>query len=120
MQIMADRLRALRQSINVSQNKLASVLKLPQSGINRYENNQCEPSAKILLRYADFFDVSLDYLYGRTDNPKGKVYSNEPDLEKLHPEMDEFIEMCFDPKSPLNKKLKKTLLQMLAEGTAQG
>ena len=115
MQIMADRLRALRQSINVSQNKLALALSLPQSGINRYENNQCEPSAKILLRYADFFDVSLDYLYGRTDNPKGKVYSNEPDLEKLHPEMNEFIEMCFDPKSPMNKRLKKTLLQMLEE-----
>ena len=117
MQIMAERLRALRLSINVSQNKLAPILGLRQSGVNRYENNQCEPSAKVLLRYADYFDVSLDYLYGRTDNPKGKVYSNEPDLRKLHPEMTEFIEMCFDPKSPMNKRLKKTLVQMLEEET---
>ena len=69
------------------------------------------------LRYADYFDVSLDYLYGRTDDPRGKVYSNEPDLGKLHPEMNEFIEMCFDPKSPMNKRLKKTLVQMLEEET---
>ncbi len=71
----------------------------------------------MLLRYADYFDVSLDYLYGRTDDPRGKVYSHEPDLSKLHPEMNEFIEMCFDPKSPMNKRLKKTLVQMLEEET---
>ena len=113
MKIVAERLRALRHTVNASQNKLALLMGLKQSSLNRYENDQCDPSFETLLLYADFFNVSLDYLYGRTDNPKGKVYSNEPDLEKLHPEMDEFIEMCFDPKSPMNKRLKKTLLQML-------
>ena len=117
MQIVADRLRELRHSVNLSQNKLAPLLGLRQSGVNRYENNQCEPSIKVLLRYADFFDVSLDYICGRTDEPKGIVYSGEPQLEKLHPELDEFIEMCFDPKSPVSKRLKKTLVQMLEDET---
>lgn len=117
MQIMADCLRALRLSLNVSQNKLAPVLGLQQSGINRYENNQSEPLPKVLLRYADYFDVSLDYLYGRTDDPRGKLYANEPDLGKLHPEIREFVERCFDPESPMSSRLKKTLVKMLEEGT---
>ena len=68
-----------------------------------------------MLCYAYYFDISLDYLYGRPDRPKGKVYSNEPDLGKLHAEMNEFIERCFDPKFPINKLLKMTLVQMLEE-----
>ena len=67
------------------------------------------------FRYADHLDVSLDYLYGRPDDPRCKMYSNKPDLGKLHPEMNKFIEMCFDPKSPMNKRLKKALVQMQAE-----
>ena len=115
MKIVADRLRALRHTLNVSQNKLAPIIGLKQSSVNRYENDQCDPSFETLLLYADFFDVSLDYIFGRTDSPHGRAYGNEPQLERLYPEMDEFIEMCFDPKSPMNKRLKKTLRQILEE-----
>ena len=117
MQIMADRLRALRLSINVSQNKLAPILGLRQSGVNRYENNQCEPSAKVLLRYADYFDVSLDYLYGRCDNPEGKLYSAKPSIAASNPELRKFIDTCFDPESPMSGKLKTALLKILEEET---
>ena len=37
-------------------------------------------------------------------------------IEKAYPEMDKFIEMCFDPGSPMNEKLEETLKQMLKEG----
>ena len=36
--------------------------------------------------------------------------------EKVYPEMDKFIEMCFDPGSPINERLKETLREMLKEG----
>ena len=52
-----------------------------------------------LLWYAEYFDVSLDYIFGRTDKPQGT----------------EFIEACFDPRSPMNAKLKELMFQ-LAEG----
>ena len=67
------------------------------------------------MLYADFFDVSLDYIFGRTDNPQGKLYNYQPRLMKNGKEMQELIEMCFDPKSPANAKLKQALLELLQE-----
>lgn len=73
------------------------------------------PSTNVLLWYADYFDVSLDYFYGRTDNSQGKLYEYKPKIEQTDPEMAKFVEMCFDPKSPMNDRLKKTLLDLLGE-----
>ena len=57
----------------------------------------------------------MDYIFGRTDNPQGKLYEYKPKIEQTDPEMKKFVEMCFDPKSPMNERLKETLLQMLEE-----
>ena len=43
------------------------------------------------------------------------MYENKPKVEKIYPEMEKFIEMCFDPGSPVNERLKSTLVQMLSE-----
>lgn len=116
MVIVAERLRMLRGTVSLSQAKLAQALGLKQSAVNRYENDQSDPPYETLLRYADFFDVSLDYIFGRTDDPHGRTFQNQPKLEQGYPEMEQFIEMCFDPKSPMNARLKATLKQMLADG----
>lgn len=73
------------------------------------------PSTKVLLWYADYFDVSMDYIYGRTDNPQGKLYEYKPKIEQTDPEIAMFVDMCFDPKSPMIDRLKKTLLDLLGE-----
>ncbi len=114
MEIIAQRLKALRESVGVSQNKLGKLLGLPQSAINRYEHDQSTPSPKSFLLYADYFDVSLDYIFGRTDNPHGAFYEDKPTVS---PEMERFIEMCFDPKTKANALLKDSLIRMLAEET---
>ena len=67
------------------------------------------------MQYADFFDVSLDYIFGRTNNPQGKLYTYQPKFMKNEKEIEEVIEMCFDPKSTANAKLKKALLELLQE-----
>ena len=65
---------------------------------------------------ADYFDVSMDYLYGRTDDPHGMYYScKTPKVEKSYPEMDKFIEMCFEPGTAMNERLKETLRTMMKE-----
>lgn len=115
MKVAADRLRLLRKELNVSQAKLASILGLKQAAVNRYENNQSEPAYETLLLYADYFDVSLDYILGRTNEPQGKLFEYNPSLKESNPEMEKFIEMCFDPASPMNKRLKETLAKMLKE-----
>ena len=117
---IGERLRDLRMGVHISQTKLASVLGTQQSSINRYEQGQSVPVPEIFIKYADYFDVSMDYLYCRTDDPRGKQYEFQPKIlqEKAggNKEMREFIEMCFDPKSPVNGRLKEALFQMLNEG----
>ena len=66
-------------------------------------------------KYADYFDVSMDYLFARTDNPQGKLYEYRPKIAAGIDEMKQFIEMCFDPQSPMSEKLKQTLLQIMEE-----
>lgn len=115
MKEVAERLRHLRESVKLSQVKMAEVVGVKQSSLNRYELNQASPTFETLTRYADYFDVSMDYIFGRTDNPQGKLFEYKPKIEQNDPEMKRFVEMCFDPKSPMNERLKETLLQLLGE-----
>ena len=64
------RLKELRQKRKISQVKLAMDLSMNQNSISRYENGTREADYKTLIRFADYFDVSIDYLLERTDNPK--------------------------------------------------
>ena len=111
MKEVGKRLKALRESLGLSQVKMAEALGSTQSSINRYENGQSTPPVALFRRYADYFDVSLDYIFERTDNPQGKLYEYHPKIEQTDPEMEKFIEMCFDPKSPTNERLKKPSLK---------
>ena len=114
--IVAQRLTELREGIHLSQAKLAAQFEgVEQPAIFRYENAQSFPPYGVLMQYADFFDVSLDYIFGRCDNPQGKLYDYQPKVLKDNKQMQELIEMCFDPNSPANAKLKQTLLRLMEE-----
>lgn len=113
MKEVGKRLKGLREAIGVSQAKLAEELCSSQSGINRYENGQSTPSVDLFRRYADYFDVSLDYIFARTDKPQGVCYEFKPKATPDKEEMRRFIEMCFDPESPMNDKLKEILFRMM-------
>ena len=112
---VAEKLRSLRESVKLSQVKMAEIVGVKQSSLNRYELNQASPTFETLTQYADYFDVSMDYIFGRTDNPQGKLYEYKPKIQQSDPQMQKFVEMCFDPTSPMNARLKETLLQMLGE-----
>lgn len=115
MKYLGMRLRALRESIGLSQSKFADVIGSTQSSINRYENSQATPTVELLRKYADYFDVSMDYIFARCDDPHGKLYEAKPPVDANNPELRKFVEMCFDPKSPMNEKLKEAMLKMLGE-----
>ena len=68
MKIVGERLRTLRDSIKLSQTKLANIIGTTQACINRYETDVSSPPLTVLLWYADYFDISLDYIFGRTDS----------------------------------------------------
>ena len=61
------RLKELREQKKISQLKLALDLDMNQNSISRYENGKREADYATLIRFADYFDVSIDYLLERTD-----------------------------------------------------
>lgn len=64
------RLKELRQKRHISQLKLAMDLGMNQNSISRYENEAREADYATLIQFADYFDVSIDYLLERTNNPE--------------------------------------------------
>ncbi len=64
------RLKYLREKKGISQLKLAMDLNMNQNSISRYETGNREADYATLIKLADYFDVSIDYLLERTDNPK--------------------------------------------------
>ena len=64
------RLKELRKKKKISQLKLAMDLNMNQNSISRYENGEREADYSTLIRFADYFNVSIDYLLERTDNPE--------------------------------------------------
>lgn len=69
---MEFRLKELRRARHISQLKLALDLNMNQNAISRYENLEREADYQTLIQFADYFDVSLDYLLGRTKDPDVK------------------------------------------------
>ena len=62
------RLRELRKSRGISQVKLAMDLNMAQNTVSRYETGTREPSIAELIKIADYFHVSVDYLIGHTNS----------------------------------------------------
>ena len=63
------RLKQLRRKRGISQLKLAMDLGMNQNSISRYESGEREADYQTLIRLADYFNVSIDYLLERTENP---------------------------------------------------
>ena len=64
------RLKELRKKRGITQLKLAMDLSMNQNSISRYETGEHEADYATLIKIADYFNVSIDYLLERTDNPK--------------------------------------------------
>ena len=63
------RLKEIRKRKGISQLKLAMDLHMNQNTVSRYETGEREPGINELIKIADYFNVSVDYLIERTDNP---------------------------------------------------
>ena len=120
MEIVAQRIKLLRESTKLSQMKICGLNGTLQSSLARYEQGKAVPPLKLLLWYADYYDVSMDYIFGRTDNPQGKLYEYKPKISADSAQLRQFIEMCFDPNSPVSGKLKNTMMEMFLKEEDEG
>ena len=66
----SERVKELRRKKGVTQEALGKILGIRQDAISTYEHGKNYPEVRKLVALADFFEVSLDYLMGRTDDPE--------------------------------------------------
>ena len=64
---MYPRLRDLREDADLSQTELAKILDMSQTGYSKYETGENDIPTQILIKLADFYKTTTDYLLGRTD-----------------------------------------------------
>lgn len=82
--MFSERIRGLRKSKKLTQEQLAALVGVERSTIGKWESTSIIPSSDMLIELSDFFNVSIDYLLGNTDNPANnkihriKVYGSVP------------------------------------------
>lgn len=84
--MIGERLYDLRKDADLTQDELALALKINKHSVSSYEREKSEPPDDIKIRIAEFFNVSVDYLLGLTDDPTPyKKKSNLLRLPKAFP-----------------------------------
>ncbi|MCM3789468.1 helix-turn-helix domain-containing protein [Domibacillus indicus] len=78
--MFGNRLRELRKEKKLTMKELGKKFSLAESTISGYENGNRKPDSEMINAFADFFEVSTDYLYGRTDKRKIDNNTELPEL----------------------------------------
>ena len=82
--IVCNRIKNLRLKKDITQSELCEAIEVNRITYSGYENYRAEPPMEVLVRIADYYHVSLDYIAGRTKNPNGLTDEvNNADSEKL-------------------------------------
>lgn len=80
--IIAERLREIRIKSNMKQKDIADKIKMNVVTYSGYENERSFPPIELLIQIADAYNVSLDYLTGRTENYSGIGFKDDIHAEK--------------------------------------
>lgn len=104
---MLKNLKSLRMELGISQQRLAEAIYVTQPSINKYENHNSEPEIEILKRMADYFDTTIDYIVGYSDQ---RYPQNKTEFYRLDPREEELIKayrsISSDEKDCINKTVK--------------
>lgn len=91
--IFGDILKALREDKDLNQGELAKYMNVDRSTVGKWESNSSKPDYEKLIRLADYFNVTTDYLLGRTDRPNNNNNEyNEPQTIAAHFDGDEYTD----------------------------
>lgn len=103
-------LKKLRLESGISQKELAEKLGVSPTNIYNYEIGRTQPSIEWLVKIADFFDISVDYLIGRTDD-FGNIKKSDVEIDKTTKELLKIL-------STFNERQKERVLAY-AEGVLE-
>ena len=67
---LSEGLKRFRKYVNITQVQAAAAASVSVTQYQNYEYGKSDPTATVLIALADYFDVSLDYLVGRSDEPE--------------------------------------------------
>ncbi|WP_110932640.1 helix-turn-helix domain-containing protein [Paenibacillus bouchesdurhonensis] len=67
---MYKRIRSLREDKDLTQRQLADYLNITQATYSRYESGNLDVPSLVLIKLSNYYNVSIDYILGQTDNPK--------------------------------------------------
>lgn len=85
---LADRIKELRKSKNLTQSDLGKILGVGKTTISMYENGNSTPNDEIKLKISEYFDVSLDYLLGKLDLKNNSTFKSDDVTIALHSDTD--------------------------------
>lgn len=71
--MLGNRIKLLREELGLKQEELANKMSVSPSSIGMYETNKREPNNELILKLAEYFGVSTDYLLGKTDLRKAEA-----------------------------------------------
>lgn len=96
-ELFGKKLKALRTSKKISQKEFGKIFGLAESTIGMYERDERRPDFELLNKFADYFEVSTDYLLGRTDmseisqeakdEAEFQAFANDPELKRWYREL---------------------------------
>ncbi len=76
------KLKDIREDMDITQKELAEYLHIKQNTYSQYENGQRNLPVDVLIKLADYFSTSTDYILGLTDNKKPYPKKNTTDKKK--------------------------------------
>lgn len=86
MVTFGKRLKELRRNRQLTQEELGNILKVTNVAVAKWESDNRFPDKDLLIQIADYFNVSIDYLLGRTEHPQG--FFQEADINGNHYEFE--------------------------------
>ena len=97
-----ENLRKIREKRNINQLKVAMDLEITQESISKYETNKAMPSSTVLIKLANYFNCSVDYLLDRTENPKMNIEKQSIEDEKIENLIFRFKKLSTENKNKLD------------------
>ena len=97
-----ENLRKIREKRNINQLKVAMDLEITQESISKYESNKAMPSSTVLIKLANYFNCSVDYLLDRTENPKMNIEKQSIEDEKIENLIFRFKKLSTENKNKLD------------------
>lgn len=83
-----NRIRDLREDRDLKQSDVAKAIGIDQKTLSNYETGKTNPDSFAIIKLADFFNVSADYLIGRSSDSQAEVEDIDKRLDKIQSEID--------------------------------